>query len=134
MIKHFVSRQFGVFLLTGGFAAIVNFGSRILYSHWLSFSAAIIAAYVSGMLVAFILARIFVFGSTRHSTLKSAFFFTLINFFGALQTWVVSIGLADYLLPRLGLQQNVHEWAHLVGIAVPVFTSYLGHKYWSFGQ
>ena len=133
MIKSFFSRQFVVFLLTGGLAAIVNFGSRIIYSHWLSFSSAVIAAYLSGMIVAFILAKLLVFGGTRHSTLKSAMFFTLVNFFGALQTWAVSIVLAEHLLPKFGLS-HAQEWGHLAGIMVPVFTSYLGHKYLSFGQ
>ena len=40
--------------------------------------------------------------------------------------------LADWLLPALGVRQYVHEVAHAVGVAVPVFTSYLGHKHLSF--
>jgi putative flippase GtrA len=134
VIKQFFSRQFAVFLLTGGIAAAVNFGSRIAYSHWFNFSTAVIAAYISGMIVAFILAKLFVFEAGRHSTLKSALLFTAVNILGILQTWAVSIGLADYALPKLGLLQHRYELAHLVGIMVPVFTSYLGHKYWSFQQ
>jgi len=32
----------------------------------------------------------------------------------------------------LGLKVYVPEVAHAIGIAVPVFTSYIGHKRWSF--
>jgi putative flippase GtrA len=132
VITQFFSRQFAAFLLTGGIAAAVNFGSRIVYSHWLNFSAAVIAAYISGMFVAFILAKLFVFDAGRHGILKSAMLFTAVNVLGALQAWGVSIALADYVLPKLGIMQHRYELAHLVGIMVPVFTSYLGHKYWSF--
>jgi putative flippase GtrA len=37
MIQQFMSRQFLMFFLTGGTAAAINFGSRILYSQWLGF-------------------------------------------------------------------------------------------------
>ena len=134
MINGFFSRQFVIFLLTGGIAAAVNFGSRIVYSYWLSFSTAVFVAYLSGMVVAFILAKLFVFKETRHTTVKSAALFILVNAVGAAQTWLVSVGLADYGLPLLGIQQHVHELAHFVGVMAPVFTSYCGHKYWSFGQ
>lgn len=134
VINNFFSRQFVVFLLTGGTAAAINFASRIVYSQWLSFSVAVIVAYFTGMVVAFILAKLFVFKGSRHSTLKSALLFLMVNVVGAAQTWLVSIGLADYALPQLGLRQHVHELAHFIGIMVPAFTSYLGHKYWSFGQ
>ena len=61
MIGAFKSRQFVMFLITGGLAAAVNFGSRILYNQWMGFSAAIVLAYITGMVTAFVLARIFVF-------------------------------------------------------------------------
>jgi len=37
-----------------------------------------------------------------------------------------------YLLPIAGVTQWAPEIAHAVGVAVPVFTSYLGHKKFSF--
>jgi putative flippase GtrA len=42
--------------------------------------------------------------------------------------------LAYYVLPRMGLTQFITEIAHAVGVVVPVFTSYLGHKRFSFKQ
>ena len=132
MIGHFLSRQFLGFVLTGGIAAAVNFGSRILYNQWMDFSPAVVLAYLTGMVTAFILAKVFVFTRSRQSLQRSASFFVLVNLIAVAQTWLISMGLAFYLLPKLGVGQYVLEIAHAVGVAVPVFTSYLGHKRWSF--
>lgn len=127
-----MSRQFLVFLLTGGTAAAVNFGSRIVYNLWVDFSTAIILAYVTGMITAFVLAKLFVFKESSLAIHHSAFFFILVNLVAVLQTWLISMGLALYVLPWLGVSRFVNEIAHAVGVVVPVFTSYLGHKHWSF--
>jgi len=132
VIANFMSRQFIVFILTGGTAALVNFGSRIFYNQWLGFSSAIVLAYVTGMITAFILAKLFVFKDSRQSLRKSILFFILVNFVAVLQTWFISIFLAYYLLPTLNVVSFVKEIAHGVGVIVPVFTSYLGHKRLSF--
>ena len=132
MIRQFLSRQFLIFLLTGGTAAVVNFSSRILYSVWLDFSSAVILAYISGMITAFVLAKLFVFKESQQTLQRSAVFFILVNLVAILQTWVISMGLAYYLLPLLGFSVFVQEIAHATGVIVPVFTSYLGHKRWSF--
>lgn len=127
-----MSRQFLTFLFTGGTAAAVNFGSRIIYSQWVGFSTAVILAYITGMITAFVLAKLFVFKESEQSVQRSAVIFVLVNIVAALQTWLISMGLAFYVLPALGVQAFVDEIAHAVGVAVPVFTSYLGHKRWSF--
>lgn len=132
MRQQFFSRQFMVFLLTGGTAAAVNFGSRIVYSLWLDFSFAVILAYITGMVTAFVLAKMFVFKDSQQSVHRSAVFFVLVNLVAVLQTWTISMGLAYYFLPSLGVTLFAREIAHAVGVVVPVFTSYIGHKRWSF--
>lgn len=132
MIRQFLSRQFLAFLFTGGIAAVVNFGSRILFSHWMSFSSAVILAYVFGMITAYVLAKLFVFKESQQSAHRSAAFFVLVNLIAVVQTWAVSLVLANYLLPAMGITKFVQEIAHAVGVAVPVFSSYIGHKRWSF--
>jgi putative flippase GtrA len=132
VIRQFKSKQFLAFLLTGGFAALVNFSSRILYSRWVDFSSAIIAAYVTGMVTAFILARLFVFRKTKRALHHSAVYFVLVNVIAVAQTWGISIGLVYYVFPELNLQSYPNEIAHAIGVVVPVFTSYLGHKHLSF--
>ncbi|OJU78439.1 MAG: hypothetical protein BGN93_21720, partial [Acinetobacter sp. 39-4] len=123
-----------LFLLTGGIAATVNFGSRMVYNHWYSFSTAIILAYITGMLTAFILARIFVFKNARQTIRRSALFFIAVNLIAVMQTLLISIGLSHYIMPALGITILVKEIAHGVGVIFPVFTSYLGHKHWSFRE
>lgn len=127
-----MSRQFLTFLFTGGTAAAINFGSRIVYSQWLGFSSAVILAYITGMVTAFVLAKLLVFKEGQQSLHRSAMFFVLVNVVAVFQTWGISMVLAFYLLPALGVQRFAAEIAHGVGVIVPVFTSYLGHKRWSF--
>lgn len=127
-----MSRQFLVFLLTGGTAAAVNFGSRILYSLWLPFSPAVVCAYITGMITAFVLAKLFVFKDSRQAVHRAAGFFILVNLVAVAQTWAISVGLLHYGLPALGIHRYAPELAHAVGVVVPVFTSYLGHKHFSF--
>ena len=128
----FVTKQFLVFLLTGGTAALINFFSRIVYSQWLDFSSAIVLAYITGMVPAFFLAKVFVFKKGGQNFFYSILFFSIVNLAGITQTWLISIVLAHYALPVLGIDFYVKELAHGAGIMVPAFTSYLGHKHFSF--
>jgi putative flippase GtrA len=132
VIRQFLSKQFFIFLITGVTAAAVNFGSRIFYNQWLDFSTAVIVAYLTGMVTAFFLAKIFVFKASQQSMQRSAFFFILVNLVAVAQTWGISMVLAYYLLPALSINLFVPEIAHAAGVAVPVFTSYIGHKRFSF--
>ena len=132
MIKEFLTPQFRIFLLTGGTAAAVNIGSRVLFNQWMSFSSAVILAYLMGMITAFVLARLFVFKESTQSVGRSIAIFTLVNAVAVLQTWGISMLLRFYLLPAMHLTLFVPEIAHIVGVIVPVFTSYIGHKRWSF--
>jgi putative flippase GtrA len=132
LIRHFLSREFVNFLATGAAAAAVNFGTRIVFNRWMSFSLAVVLAYLAGMVTAFVLAKLFVFRQSAQPLHRSVAFFVLVNLAALLQTWLVSMGLAYYLLPALGVEKGGPEIAHGVGVMVPAFTSYLGHKRWSF--
>lgn len=132
MIQQFLSKQFIMFLVTGGTAAMVNFGSRIVYNQWVSFSVSIVLAYFTGMVTAFVLARCLVFQQSQQSVGRSALLFAAVNVLAVLQTLLISMGLAVYALPQLGVTRWVAEIAHAFGVVVPVFTSYLGHKHFSF--
>ncbi|MEX0739493.1 MAG: GtrA family protein [Pseudohongiella sp.] len=127
-----MSRQFVAFLVTGGIAALVNFFTRIFYNNWLGFSTSVVLAYLTGMVTAYILARIFVFKGSTQTLQRSMILFALVNLLAIFQTWAVSLLMAYSVLPALGVTRFSLEIAHAVGIVVPVFTSFLGHKYWSF--
>jgi putative flippase GtrA len=132
VIGNIASRQFITFLITGGIAAAVNFGSRIVYSQWTGFSTAVVLAYLTGMVTAFVLARLFVFRDGQQSLHRSALVFSLVNVVAVLQTLGISVLLADYLLPYFRVDWHRDEIAHAIGVVVPVFSSYIGHKRWSF--
>jgi len=132
VIAAFRSRQFIAFLVTGGIAAAVNFGSRILLTPWLGFGTSVVVAYLIGMATAFLLARAFVFTESKQSVHQSALWFVAVNALAVAQTWAISMALAYWALPGLGVTRFVEEIAHAVGVVVPVFTSYLGHKHFSF--
>ena len=132
MIRQFASRQFLIFLATGGTAALVNFVSRIIYDQWLAFSTSVLLAYMTGMVTAYVLARAFVFKTSVQPLHRSIAFFVLVNALAIVQTWAISLLMLYQVLPALQIDLLAPELAHATGIVVPVFTSYLGHKYWSF--
>jgi len=132
MSRLFLNKQFFYFVFSGGTAAVVNFSSRYLFEIWFSFSLSIIFAYCCGMVTAYFLNIFFVFKDSTLKLTKSIIFFVLVNILAVLQTWVISITLANYFLPYMGVTKFVHEIAHGIGIIVPVFTSFIGHKYFTF--
>lgn len=128
----FASKEFIKFVVVGGFAAMVNFGSRIFYNEYIDFSNAVILAYCSGMLTAYVLSKLFVFSSSQHHAIKEMLYFILVNIVAVIQTWGVSMFLYLYGLDWMGIDLYQREIAHVIGILVPVFSSYLGHKYFTF--
>lgn len=126
------SAQFIRFLLAGGIAAAANYGSRFAFSAWLPYPAAITCAYLVGMAVAFALMRQYVFDAAGQRLLPQVLKFTIVNVFALLQTLAVSLLLARWVLPALGIVEHAEAIAHLVGVAVPVFTSFLGHRHGTF--
>ncbi|KAA3646883.1 MAG: GtrA family protein [Proteobacteria bacterium] len=134
MISSFLSKQFILFLFTGGIAALVNFGSRFLYSTVFSYPVAIIWAYITGMVVAFILFKIVVFKPAKHSVKKQIFYFIVVNLLAIAQTLIISLLLANNLFPMLNINFYPEALAHACGIAVPAITSFIGHSLFSFRQ
>ncbi|MCW0459161.1 hypothetical protein NB717_000229 [Xanthomonas sacchari] len=129
-----MSRQFLLFVICGGTAAAVNVGSRILFSMAAPFEAAVCLAYVLGMLTAFLLNRILVFKGSDRPIAQQAAWFIGINAISLLQTLAISILLKRWLLPALNWPFDIPLSAHLVGVAVPIFTAYLGHKHFTFSR
>ena len=130
--KHFLSTQFLRFLIVGGLAAGVNFISRILLSDAMSYRWSIIAAYVIGMLTAYLLSRAFVFEKSSRKPLHELYYFSIVNLLAVCQVWGISVFLAEYVFPKSGFDFFPEGIAHIIGLSVPIFTSFVGHKYWSF--
>ena len=120
------------FVAVGGAAALVNFLSRILYNIKLSYEIAILMAYVTGMLTAYVMSRYLVFGPSNSNKSVELYRFAIVNLVAVVQVWGISVGLARYVFPWVGFDYYPFEVAHFIGLGIPVFTSYLGHKYYSF--
>jgi putative flippase GtrA len=127
-----MTRQFLLFLAAGGTAAAANYGSRFMFSLWAPYELAIALAYLIGMLVAFTLMRQFVFTASGKPLGQQVWRFTLVNALALLQTLIISVVLARWVLPALGFTEHTQAIAHLVGVLVPVGTSYVGHKFATF--
>jgi putative flippase GtrA len=127
-------QRFVKFLFAGGTAAIVNIISRIVINWFIPYEAAIIAAYLCGMTTAYVLNKLFVFRSEDRQVASEYMRFALVNLVAVVQVWCVSVGLARLLFPAIGFTWHAETVAHIIGVASPVYTSYLGHKYFSFGK
>ena len=125
--------QFFRFIAAGGFAAAVNISSRIALSTAMPFEAAVLLAYVIGMVAAFTLYRTHVFAPSGRSVRDESTRFILVNAIAAAQVLVVSVVLARFVFPAVGFDWHAETTAHVAGVLSPVFTSYLGHKHISFG-
>jgi len=120
------------FLVAGGLAAGVNYGSRFLFNLWFSYEVSIILAYLLGMLVAFVLMRGRVFGKDGEPLGPQVLKFCLVNVLAVLQTLGVSMVLTYWMFPQTGMTFHPEAVAHLVGVAVPVVVSYFLHKHLTF--
>lgn len=128
------SRQFVLFLFAGGVAASVNFGSRILMSAWVNYVPAIVIAYCLGMATAFTLNRLFVFQKSNKALRSQLGWFVAVNIAAVAQTLLISLMLAHWAFPLMHINYHNETLAHAIGVAVPVITSYFGHKHLSFAK
>jgi len=125
-------RRIIIFLITGGFAALINFSSRFIYSEFYSFQVAVVLSYITGMLVALPLFKKFVFKDSGNKIRYESAMFVLVNIVAIFLTWMVSRWLADYFFPSVGYDTYKYEVAHFIGILIPAISSYFGHKYLTF--
>ena len=120
------------FVIASGLAALVNISMRLLFSQLVSFELAVALAFPFGLTTAYLLSRRFVFGRSGDSVSAQYVRFTIVNLFALLQVWLLSVGLANWLFPKLGFTWHAELIAHTIGVLSPVVTSYYGHKLFTF--
>jgi putative flippase GtrA len=120
------------FLATGAIAAVANLIARYLLDFVMPFEAAVILAYMVGMVIAFLLFQKVIFGDPGTPLRRRIWRFTVVNLIGAALAWIVSTSMARLILPGIGWTFRPFEVAHLVGVAAPAFSSYWLHKYYTF--
>ena len=124
--------RFVRFLACGGFAAAVNWASRFAWNTIMPFSLAVLAAYVTGMVVAFILFREFVFERSSTDTSEQVRNFVIVNIVGMAATWALANLLVYWALPAAGVTRHVEAIGHGIAIFAPVVTSWFGHRFLTF--
>ena len=124
--------RFVRFLACGGIAAAVNWDSRFAWSTVMPFSLAVLAAYVTGMVVAFVLFREFVFERASTGTSAQVRNFVIVNIVGMAATWALANLLVYWALPAAGVTDHVEAIGHGIAIFAPVVTSWFGHRFLTF--
>lgn len=122
------------YLFCGGISVVCNWGSRFGFSLLMPFAAAVVCAYGVGMVTAFLLFRTFVFPKSPTPLNRQIRGFVLVNMLSLVQTWLLSLFLADWLLPRIGWTFHAEAVAHAAGLAAPTVSSWFGHRYLTFAQ
>lgn len=122
-----MNRRFLKFLAASGTAALVNIGARWVFDIRLPYLPSIVLAYLVGMATAFLLNRALVFRDRPGEVRAQAAWFVVVNAFAVLQTVVISLVLARWLLPALGVP-HADTVAHVFGVAAPAITSYIAHN------
>lgn len=120
------------FVLVSGVAALINLGTRIFFSFFVAYPTAIALAFCAGLSSAFVLNRMFVFDRPAIPLREQMLWFAAINLLALVQTMAVSLLLQYWALPGLGITWHSETIAHGVGIAVPIVSSYIGHRRLSF--
>lgn len=124
--------QFLRFLIAGGVAALANFLSRIVFSLYVGYELAIVMAYLVGMTVAFLLMRSAVFSAGQRALGRQVAWFVGVNILAVAQTLVISVLFARWILPMMGIVEEAELIGHAIGVAIPVVTSYVGHRLFTF--
>lgn len=131
-IDDYFSKEFIKFFICSGLSAVVNLTARIVFSLKLNYAIAVVMAYGCGMTTAFILNKIFVFNKKQGNTSKQFFTFFIVNMFGLCQTLLISLLLRNIIFLKLNYTFYGDEVAHFIGLGTTAFTSYIGHKYFTF--
>jgi putative flippase GtrA len=124
--------RFIAFLVTGGIAAGVNIASRWLLEFVVSFEAAVVYAFLAGLVTGFLLFRLFVFKAATGGKHWQFVRYTLVNLVALAQVWLISVGLARFVFPAIGVTWLGETAAHVIGVLSPVASSYILHKRFSF--
>lgn len=123
---------FARFLLAGGLAAAANWSSRFLFSRFFRYEVAVVLAFFVGLTIGFVLMRGWVFVARGRSVFRQVVPYVAVNLVALAQTFAISVLLARWALPSMGMQRGAEALAHLIGVLVPVATSYFGHKFVTF--
>ncbi len=120
------------FTIAGGFAALANIISRILFSIFFPYKLSILFSFFVGLTTGFILMRKYVFVFKINLLFRQIIRFFFINLLNLIQTFLITLGikyLLGFILSNIGIIELI---AHMIGVSFPIMTSYFAHKYFTF--
>ncbi len=133
-MKKSLSRQFPTFLITAGVAALANLASRYFLNLYISFELSVFFAYCLGVVVAYTLAKYFVFVS-RNKDLGLEFLrFIIVNVISLAIVWTVSVSLRNIIFPGFEMDFYPEIVSHIIGVASPAIFSFFAHKTYTFNE
>jgi putative flippase GtrA len=102
----------------------------------MTFEMAVALSYIFGMILAFFLARTFVF-TDAHTVSHSGdggrlLLFAIVNVVSLAIVWIVSVSLVRLIFPAIGYTYHAELVAHCIGMASPALPSWLAHKHFTF--
>lgn len=127
-------RQFLRFVLAAGASVPVNIAARMVLSDWVRFEVAVLLSHIVGMLTAYALTRLFVFGASGRPVSSELSRFAMVNVVSAAITWCVSVGLVQHVFPYLRFGYRPELIGHVAGLAVSAGVSFAGHNRFSFAR
>jgi putative flippase GtrA len=125
-------KQFTLFILVSGVAAIVNLSARWAFSLITPFEWAVAIAFFFGLITAFTLGRHVVFGASGRGLGSEFVRFLLVNLASLALVWSISVLLARIAFPAIGLTWHPDDIAHFIGVLSPAALSYFGHRAYTF--
>jgi putative flippase GtrA len=134
LLRLVFTRQYLAFLLCGGSGSAVNWAIRFVYNRYVSFNAAVVLAYATGMVVSYVLYRLFVFKKSAQPLARRIAAYIAVDSWGCVQTLLIADGLRLYLLRGLLPQDAADALGHLGGIASLAVTSFFLHKFVTFAE
>jgi putative flippase GtrA len=130
----YANPQFAAFVVVSGGAAAMNVLSRLLFSLFLVYWAAVALAYAVGMAVAFVLNKVVVFPNSDRPLSHNLIYFVMVNAIAFPQVLVVSLVLGKLFLPPVIGVTAGEALGHAVGVAAPAFSSFALHKFVTFRE
>lgn len=134
LLAFYRSRQFARFLLVGGVALLCHWLSRFAFNSLVDYGLAIVLAYLVGMIVAFVLNKIYVFPFSRNSLNFELLMFFAVNILAFPVVWAVAYALGEWVLAPVIQRQIAFGLAHGVAITLPVFVNFALHKLVTFRE
>jgi putative flippase GtrA len=133
MIRYFITFQFLKFLIAGGIAATCNITIKYFIEPVAGYLGSIIISYALGTIIAYLISIKIVFSSNKYQRKKEIlhFFFYNACMVPIVITTTYSI---DTLINQIKNTNDTYLFSHIIGVAAPVFISFLYHKFITFGE